>query len=142
MGAGDEGGDKKQKSAVVDHLWKPEYNKRKIKNDILPYKSIDVVFNKKNVWINLQHPDPVRILYDLYNNTKWHCVLKTKDDAGKELVWKNDIPTFYSFRNFAPAYSEDELDALKKAISKTVNDSIKTTRLLKNFPTKFKRAVF
>ena len=37
---------------------------------------------------------------------------------------------------------QDEIDALKKAISKTVNDSIKTTRLLKNFPTKFKRAVF
>jgi hypothetical protein len=64
-----------------------------------------------------------------------------KDAENKELVWKNDIPTFYSFRNFASPYSEDEIEQMKKTISKAVMEAIRSTRLIKNFPTKFKRAV-
>ena len=126
-----------------DFEWKREYSnrKKKVKNDILPYKTIDIVFNKKNIWINLQNPDPVRILYDLYNNQRWMSVLKTRNDAGKEMIWKNDIPTFYSFRNFASFYTEDEMEATKKSILKAVNEAIRSTRMIKNLSTKFKRAV-
>jgi centrosomal protein CEP76 len=133
--------DKKQKNMAHDFEWKKEYLLRQVKNDVLPYKTIDVVFNKKNIWINLQNPDPVRIYYDLYNNKRWFSVLKMKDAENKELVWKNDIPTFYSFRNFASPYSEDEIEQMKKTISKAVMEAIRSTRLIKNFPTKFKRAV-
>lgn len=144
VGGGDENDDKKAKNMAKDFEWKREYGARKIKvkNDILPYKTIDVIFNKKNIWINLQNPDPVRILYDLYNNKRWLNVLKTRDqNTQKELVWKNDIPTFYSFRNFVSPFSEDEIDAMKKSILKATNEAIKSTRMVKNMSTKFKRAV-
>ena len=68
-------------------------------------------------------------------------VLKTRNDAGKEMIWKNDIPTFYSFRNFASFYTEDEMEATKKSILKAVNEAIRSTRMIKNLSTKFKRAV-
>jgi hypothetical protein len=143
VGGDQEHDDKKQKNMAKDFEWKREYSnrKKKVKNDILPYKTIDIVFNKKNIWINLQNPDPVRIIYDLYNNQRWMSVLKTRNDAGKEMIWKNDIPTFYSFRNFASFYTEDEMEATKKSILKAVNEAIRSTRMIKNLSTKFKRAV-
>jgi len=138
LGGENENDEKKQKNMATEFLWLKEYDLRRIKNDILPYKTIDAVFNKKNIWINLQNPDPARILYDLYNNKRWMTVLKTKDDS-KEQVWKNDIPTFYSFRNFASPYSDDEIENMKKVILKGVNEAIRNTRMVKNMPTKFKR---
>ncbi|KAF4680589.1 hypothetical protein FOZ60_013235 [Perkinsus olseni] len=38
----------------------------------MPYRTIEVVFNKSNVWANLQNPEPTRIYYDLWNNNYWH----------------------------------------------------------------------
>lgn len=38
---------------------------------ILPYKSIDIIFNHKNVWANLQNPDPGCILYHIFNEIQW-----------------------------------------------------------------------
>jgi centrosomal protein CEP76 len=124
-----------------EYIWKEEYEFRKIKNDILPYKTIDCIFNKKNVYINLQNPDPVRISFDIYDNKLWYNVLRDKDKDGKEIIWKNDIPTFYSFRNFASPYSDDEIDLMKKQILRYVNDTIKNVRMLKNMSTKMKRVV-
>ena len=39
---------------------------------ILPYKSIDVIFDHTNCWMNLQHFCPISILYDLWNPDYWH----------------------------------------------------------------------
>jgi len=33
----------------------------------LPYVKIDIIFNHKNVWANLQNPNPSRIYYHLHN---------------------------------------------------------------------------
>ena len=68
-------------------------------------------------------------------------VLKEKDAEGKEKIWKHYIPTFYSLRNFASPYTEEEVDAMKKLVIKTMNESIKITRMAKNMTTKFKRSV-
>ena len=38
---------------------------------VLPYKTIDVVFDNTNVWMNLQHFSPTSILYDLWNPDYW-----------------------------------------------------------------------
>ena len=38
----------------------------------VPYRNIDILFNNKNIYMNLQHFDPSRILYDLYDTTLWH----------------------------------------------------------------------
>lgn len=37
----------------------------------LPFGSIDVIFNHKNIWGNLQNPNPAVIWYHIHDNTKW-----------------------------------------------------------------------
>lgn len=37
----------------------------------LPYTQIDVIFNHKNVWANLQNHNPAAIYYHLHDETKW-----------------------------------------------------------------------
>jgi C2 domain len=43
----------------------------------LPYRSIEFIFNNKNIFMNLQHFDPARILYDIYDNTLWHPFIES-----------------------------------------------------------------
>lgn len=63
-------------------------NKFKKKNKdhekFLPYKSIDCIFNKKNIWINLQSPEPDKITYDIWDQTKWYPLNFTKNDVINE----------------------------------------------------------
>ena len=35
------------------------------------YGHIDLIFNSKNIWANLQHHDPCRIYYHLHDDTQW-----------------------------------------------------------------------
>ena len=37
----------------------------------LPFQSIDIIFNHKNVWANLQNPNPAVIFYHIHDETKW-----------------------------------------------------------------------
>jgi len=37
----------------------------------LPFQTIDIIFNHKNIWSNLQNPNPAAILYHIHDNTKW-----------------------------------------------------------------------
>lgn len=36
---------------------------------VLPYSHIDIIFNHKNIWANLQNPDPSHIFYHLHNQS-------------------------------------------------------------------------
>ena len=69
------------------------------------------LFNKQNIYINYQYPDPAGIYYDIYDSTKWVPLIrkvstddnekidKQKDKSQPEL-WLQEIPVFYNFRNF------------------------------------------
>ena len=37
----------------------------------LLYHKIDLVFNHKNVWANMQHYDPAHIYYNLHDDAQW-----------------------------------------------------------------------
>jgi hypothetical protein len=37
----------------------------------LPYKTIDLIYNHKNIWANLQHPDPALIHYHIHMPDRW-----------------------------------------------------------------------
>ena len=58
-----------QTENFIDPLTK---QKGKIKDDYkLPYQAIDIIFNHKNVWANMQNPNPQVIWYHIHDNTKW-----------------------------------------------------------------------
>lgn len=132
--------------APREFLWKPEYEKDndglQIKNDVLPFRTIDVIFNKKNIFLNLQNPNPAGILFDIYNKEKWFSVLKIKDpnsaDPKDTIIWKQDIPAFYSFKNFLPPLSEEEIDTMRKTITSSIITTIKIIRNQKNLSSFFK----
>ncbi|CAK0830370.1 unnamed protein product [Prorocentrum cordatum] len=44
----------------------------------LPYRTVEVVFNNKNCWANLQHSSPDRILWDLSDRMYWHPFAERK----------------------------------------------------------------
>ena len=95
----------KQDVGIKEFLYKDEYENDNLEpvNKVLPYRTIDVIFNKKNIFLNMQNPSPVGILYDLYNKERWYPLLKIKEGAqeAKDIkVWKQDIPAFYSFKSF------------------------------------------
>jgi hypothetical protein len=124
-----------------EFLWKDEY-KKDTTNEVLPYRTIDVIFNKKNIYLNMQNPNPVGILYDIYNKEKWFSVLKIREsnnpDPLQARIWKQDIPAFYSFRNFLPYYIDEEIEMMKKNILSSVTNCIRVTRNQKNLNTMFK----
>jgi len=72
----------------------------------LPFHTIDIIFNHKNIWANLQNPNPANIYYHIHDNTKWlplitdpydkHPLIieSEKDDNGADEVneKKDDVP--------------------------------------------------
>eukprot|EP01054_Gregarina_sp_Poly1_P007690 Gregarina_sp_Poly_1__7689@NODE_432_length_8476_cov_39_955524_g352_i0_p2_GENE_NODE_432_length_8476_cov_39_955524_g352_i0NODE_432_length_8476_cov_39_955524_g352_i0_p2_ORF_typecomplete_len473_score70_24Flu_PA/PF00603_17/0_12_NODE_432_length_8476_cov_39_955524_g352_i045115929 len=42
----------------------------------LPYRTLDMIFNNNNVWVNKQHFDPSKVWFDFWDTTKWHQVIK------------------------------------------------------------------
>ena len=53
-----------------------------------------MIFNHKNVWANLQHADPTKILYHIHDDTMWLPYVRDDiyphqwDDDGEEMVEK------------------------------------------------------
>jgi hypothetical protein len=123
----------KEVSNIVEYNMKSDYVGN-VKNEVLPYRTIEVIFNKKNIYVNKQHPNPVGICFDIYDKNKWLAVLNKKDGKSK-IIHKSDIPHFYSFRNFVNPYPEDEILLIKKKILKSLSKSIREVRLQKNLPT-------
>ena len=55
----------------------------------LPFHTVDLIFNHKNVWANLQNPNPARIMYDIHDNTKWLPLVYEPYSAGKHPMLKS-----------------------------------------------------
>lgn len=49
----------------------------------LPFKQLDLIFNHKNIWANLQAPDPAVIWYDLHDQERWLPLIQDKLIAEK-----------------------------------------------------------
>jgi len=75
---------------------------------VLPYRTIEVIFNNSNVFMNRQHYDPAKILYDVQNNMFW-----------KEYMpgWRTELVSFYTPRSFdAPIHMTRASDLQMKII--------------------------
>ncbi len=121
----------------------PNLNKnsmKKYKNDVLPYKTIDVIFNKRNIWLNLQNHNPVGIIYDIYDQNRWFPLI-CRFDGDKKEINHNDIPAFFSFKSFSPPFPEDDILQMKKNIIKSISNGFKLTRNQKNYSTTIKKVI-
>jgi len=63
--------EQREKKRTDKHILPVEnfYDKigKKLDHTFLPYVNIDIIFNHKNIWANLQNPNPARIYYHLHN---------------------------------------------------------------------------
>ncbi|KAL8436577.1 hypothetical protein ACSSS7_001609 [Eimeria intestinalis] len=98
----------------------------------LPYRSLDIMFNHTNVWLNIQDPNPSRIWFDIWNFNHWYqfcpgsylltpCFipkgLGTKiselqfEKVSNELVDKvmADLTAFRASRNLNTKWNRDEV---------------------------------
>ena len=98
-------------------------------NDILPYSTIDVVFNNSFCFMNRQHPDPAKILYDLYDYNLWYPIYKYEN-----------FESCYNFDSFSSPYSKEELLNIKVLIVKNIQNLIKLKRSQKNLDTNIKNS--
>ena len=46
---------------------------------VLPFKQIDLIFNHKNIWANLQNQDPMQIFYHIHDKEQWHPLIEDPD---------------------------------------------------------------
>eukprot|EP00929_Paragymnodinium_shiwhaense_P037656 TRINITY_DN20020_c0_g1_i4.p1 TRINITY_DN20020_c0_g1~~TRINITY_DN20020_c0_g1_i4.p1 ORF type:complete len:2497 (+),score=567.91 TRINITY_DN20020_c0_g1_i4:1495-8985(+) len=95
---------------------------------LLPYRTIEVVFNNKNIWANLQNSDPRHIFYDLWNPTYWHPF------APKI---KGIKPCFLSF--VFPASNRDAkwVEDKKAEIHARLTEEVRERRAHANLPASF-----
>ena len=95
----------------------------------LPYRTIDIIFNNRNVFMNLQHFDPARILYDIQDTSRWYSFKQDNHTA---------FTPFYSPPNFRPALKPAQALKLQNKILKEVKSGINALRSGKNLATSWK----
>ena len=75
---------------------------------MLPYRTIEVMFNNTNIYMNRQHYDPAKILYDLHNNMYWKEYMPGQ---------RTELVSFYTPRSFeAPIHMTRASDLQIKII--------------------------
>ena len=100
----------------------------------LPYETIDLIFNRNNIFANCQYHSPDQIYYNLYEKEKWLPYF-TLDNA----IWRGKFEPFYSLCNFGPVYSQGLVKKMTDALIMEMRVGIAAARSGKNLPTRFKK---
>lgn len=101
---------------------------------ILPYETIDLIFNQNNIYANCQFHSPEQIYYNLYEKSQWLPYFMIDNN-----IWRGKFEPFYSVCNFGPVYSPSLVKKMTDALIKEMRVGIAAARSGKNLPTKFKK---
>ncbi|MCQ2815995.1 MAG: C2 domain-containing protein [archaeon] len=94
---------------------------------LLPYGSIDLIFNQNNIFANCQYHEPDHIKYNIYEKSKWYPYFSLKDK-----IWRGKFDAFYSLSNFGPVYSPGLVDKMVQALIKEMRVGIAAARSVNN----------
>jgi hypothetical protein len=108
-----------------------------VDNFSLPYETIDLIFNRNNIFSNLQFHDPLQIKYNLYEKNHWRPYFTLE----RNNIWRGKFEPFYSLSNFGPCYSPGLVNKMKESLIKEMRVGITAARSGMNLPTKFKKKV-
>jgi hypothetical protein len=103
----------------------------------MPYETIDLIFNRNNIYANIQYHDPAYIRYNLYDKDCFYPYLVLKNDQ----IWRGKFETFYSLSNFGTPYSPGLVNKMKENLIKEMRVGITAARSGMNLQTKFKKKV-
>ena len=127
---------KKKKHEIAIHdFWD---GNEKIPKINLPWSSIELVFNSKNIWVNLQHQNPAHIMYELFDSTSW-CPFLTVSQEEEEEPWLSKVGTFYHMSNMKPPLSINKIRDLERKIYKEIIYIVTKNRSGTNLITRWKK---
>ena len=98
---------------------------------VLPWRSIEVVFNNVNCWANLQNPNPLCIYYDFWNPLYWHAFASANSSELR--------PFFSVSRGLRRAKPQGWYDSLQLTVNENLKKSIEVLRKQANVSTTLQR---
>ncbi len=104
----------------------------------LPYETIDLIFNRNNVYFNMQYHNPQNILYHIDDSSLWRPLFNLGNEKNN---FKGTFDPFYSMTSFGPTYSPGLVNKMKERLIKEMRVGITAARSGKNLQTKFKKKV-
>ncbi|KRX11165.1 C2 domain [Pseudocohnilembus persalinus] len=157
---------KTQKEQNEQNDQKLKFNKVAIFKDIndkelkiypdLPYRTVEIVFNSRNIYANLRNQNPPQILYHLFDEDHWFPFIQNKyqpvknknnqpvkDQFGNELKktifkWQGKIDTFWEGKNPHKEMSAQKIKILQQEIISEIKLAVENQRSTLNFQTKWK----
>lgn len=108
--------------------------------DILPWGTIELIFNHKNVWANIQHQNPAKIMYELHNTNQWRPFLSVWN--GKvEMPWLSKVGAFHTVSNLEAPISPEDIARIETMVLKDIKFTIDSQRSSLNLERKFRSPV-
>jgi hypothetical protein len=108
--------------------------------DLIPWGSIELIFNHKNIWANIQHQNPSKIMYEISNPNMWRPFLAYWD--GKvEMPWLNKVGSFHCISNLEAPIQPEEITAIETMVLKDIKFTINCQRSGLNLESKFRSPV-
>ncbi|EUD64899.1 hypothetical protein C922_04743 [Plasmodium inui San Antonio 1] len=95
----------------------------------VPYKTIDLIFNNKNIFLNLQDPNPLNIWYDYWKVDLWFPF--------SSIDYK--IQPCFTIKNYSHKIEDMELDRLAKELRGNIEKNINIYRASRNLSTRWNR---
>ncbi|ANQ11016.1 Uncharacterized protein PCOAH_00052390 [Plasmodium coatneyi] len=95
----------------------------------IPYKTIDLIFNNKNIFLNLQDPNPLNIWYDYWKVDLWFPFSSID----------YSIQPCFTIKNYSHKIEDMELDRLAKELRGSIEKNINIYRASRNLSTRWNR---
>ncbi|VUZ99135.1 double C2-like domain-containing protein, putative [Plasmodium vivax] len=95
----------------------------------VPYKTIDLIFNNKNIFLNLQDPNPLNIWYDYWRVDLWFPFSSID----------YNIQPCFTIKNYSHKIEDMELDRLAKELRSNIEKNINIYRASRNLSTRWNR---
>lgn len=114
--------------------------KRVTSADLLPWGTIELVFNHKNIWANIQHQNPAKIMYEIHNPNQWRPFLSIWNKKS-EVPWLNKVGAFHSISNLEAPMTSEDIHRIENMILKDIKFTINCQRSGLNLESKFRSPV-
>ncbi|KAH0486913.1 MAG: LOW QUALITY PROTEIN: uncharacterized protein KVP18_001759 [Porospora cf. gigantea A] len=95
----------------------------------LPYKSLDLIFNNRNIHVNRQSPIPARVCFDVWNDSLWTSLVQ--HSAMSPFVCAVNQPRYKARMNDAAVLK------MSDAITQDIIDTLTVSRAAKSLGTRF-----
>ncbi|SCP03711.1 double C2-like domain-containing protein, putative [Plasmodium malariae] len=113
----------------IKELFKNRVTDVPIGGPSLPYKTIDLIFNNKNIYLNLQESSPLNIWYDYWKFDLWFPFSSVE----------YNIKPCFTLKSFSHKMENMELDRIAKELRTNIEKNINIYRASRNLSTRWNR---